>query len=168
MATRYKIATQDRAETFTNKTLTSPVINTPTGIAKSDVGLGNVDNTSNATERAATATLTNKRNTPRVYNTTSTATLTPEISTYDIFELTAQAGALTIANHSTSTPTAGEKMIIRIKDNGTARAISFGTYYRAMGNALPTTTVISKTMYLGFIWNAADNKFDLIALVNEA
>ena len=48
------------AQTLTNKTLTSPVINTPTGIVKGDVGLGNVDNTSNATERAATATLTNK------------------------------------------------------------------------------------------------------------
>jgi hypothetical protein len=47
-------------DTLTNKTLTSPVINTPTGIAKADVGLGNVDNTSNVTERAATATLTNK------------------------------------------------------------------------------------------------------------
>lgn len=29
MATRYKIATQDRAETFTNKTLTSPLISNP-------------------------------------------------------------------------------------------------------------------------------------------
>jgi hypothetical protein len=47
-------------DTLTNKTLTSPVINTPTGIVKGDVGLGNVDNTSNATERAASATLTNK------------------------------------------------------------------------------------------------------------
>lgn len=47
-------------QTLTNKTLTSPVVNTPTGIAKGDVGLGNVDNTSNVTERAAVATLTNK------------------------------------------------------------------------------------------------------------
>lgn len=39
---------------------TSPALVTPTGIVKGDVGLGNVDNTSNATERAATATLTNK------------------------------------------------------------------------------------------------------------
>ena len=39
---------------------TSPAITTPTGIVKGDVGLGNVDNTSNVTERAATATLTNK------------------------------------------------------------------------------------------------------------
>jgi len=39
---------------------TSPVITTPTGIVKGDVGLGNVDNTSDATKNAATATLTNK------------------------------------------------------------------------------------------------------------
>jgi hypothetical protein len=53
-------ATRVGVEELTNKTLTSPVVNTPTGIVKGDVGLGNVDNTSNATERAATATLTNK------------------------------------------------------------------------------------------------------------
>lgn len=47
-------------DTLTNKTLTSPVINTPTGIVKGDVGLGNVDNTSDATKNSASATLTNK------------------------------------------------------------------------------------------------------------
>jgi len=54
------IPTVSSTSTLTNKTLTSPVVNSPTGIVKADVGLGNVDNTSNATERAATATLTNK------------------------------------------------------------------------------------------------------------
>lgn len=39
---------------------TNPVINAPTGIVKADVGLSNVDNTSDATKNAATATLTNK------------------------------------------------------------------------------------------------------------
>lgn len=39
---------------------TSPNITTPTGIVKGDVGLGNVDNTSDATKNAATVTLTNK------------------------------------------------------------------------------------------------------------
>jgi hypothetical protein len=48
------------AQTLTNKTLTAPIINSPTGIVKGDVGLGNVDNTSDATKDAATATLTNK------------------------------------------------------------------------------------------------------------
>lgn len=46
--------------TLTNKTLITPVINSPTGIVKGDVGLGNVDNTSDATKDAATTTLTNK------------------------------------------------------------------------------------------------------------
>jgi hypothetical protein len=59
----------DTAQTLTNKTLTSPVITTPTGIVKSDVGLGNVDNTSDATKNAASATLTNKTiTTPIVTN----------------------------------------------------------------------------------------------------
>jgi hypothetical protein len=45
-------------QTLTNKTLTSPVINTPTGITKSDVGLANVDNTSDADKPVSTATQT--------------------------------------------------------------------------------------------------------------
>ena len=42
-------------QTLTNKTLTSPVINTPTGITKSDVGLANVDNTTDANKPVSTA-----------------------------------------------------------------------------------------------------------------
>lgn len=41
--------------TLTNKTLTSPVINSPTGIVKANVGLGNVDNTSDANKPVSTA-----------------------------------------------------------------------------------------------------------------
>lgn len=55
-------------QTLTNKTLTSPVINSPTGITKGDVGLGNVDNTSDATKNAASVTLTNKTLTSPVIN----------------------------------------------------------------------------------------------------
>lgn len=47
-------------DTLTNKTLTSPSITSPTGIVKGDVGLGNVDNTSDSTKNAASVTLTNK------------------------------------------------------------------------------------------------------------
>lgn len=51
------------ALTFTGKTVTggtfeSPVIHTPTGIVKGDVGLGNVDNTSDADKPVSTATQT--------------------------------------------------------------------------------------------------------------
>ena len=48
------------SQTLTNKTLTTPTITNPGGLDSNDVGLANVDNTSNATERAAVATLTNK------------------------------------------------------------------------------------------------------------
>lgn len=46
------------AATLTNKTLTSPVINSPTGLVKGDVGLGNVDNTSDASKPVSTAAQT--------------------------------------------------------------------------------------------------------------
>jgi hypothetical protein len=51
-------STNSKTETLTNKTLTSPVINTPTGITKSDVGLGNVDNTADSNKPVSTATQT--------------------------------------------------------------------------------------------------------------
>jgi hypothetical protein len=50
------LATTTGTQTLTNKTLTSPVINTPTGITKSDVGLSNVDNTTDALKPVSTAT----------------------------------------------------------------------------------------------------------------
>jgi hypothetical protein len=52
------VVTKDGTQTLTNKTLTSPAINTPTGITKSDVGLGNVDNTSDTNKPVSTATQT--------------------------------------------------------------------------------------------------------------
>jgi hypothetical protein len=47
---------KNTTQTLTNKTLTSPIINTPTGITKSDVGLANVDNTSDTSKPISTAT----------------------------------------------------------------------------------------------------------------
>jgi hypothetical protein len=52
------VVTLTGTQTLTNKTLTSPVINTPTGITKSDVGLANVDNTTDANKPVSTATQT--------------------------------------------------------------------------------------------------------------
>ena len=68
-----QIGSDSSTATLTNKTLTSPAINTPTGIVKGDVGLGSVDNTSDATKNSATATLTNKTITnPAITNQTLT------------------------------------------------------------------------------------------------
>ncbi len=111
-----------------------------------------------------TQTLTNKRITKRVYTVADTATLTPEIATYDIFHVTALAQAITIANHSTSTPADGDMMLIRLLDNGTGRAISFGNkYVGKAGTALPTTTTLSKNLSMLFIWDANLSKWNLLA-----
>lgn len=62
------LVSEAATQTLTNKSLTSPAISSPTGLVKADVGLGNVDNTSDATKNSATATLTNKTLTAPVIN----------------------------------------------------------------------------------------------------
>ena len=103
---------------------------------------------------------------PRVQTVTSSATVTP-VSTNDLVTITAQATGLTLAN-PTGTFVEGQALMIRIKDNGTARTIAFDTNYRAIGITLPTTTVISKTMYLGIIYNSTDAKWDIVGLNQQA
>jgi hypothetical protein len=85
----------------------------------------------------------------------------------DEFIITAQAGAL-LFNAPGGTLVQGRTLIIRIKDNGTARALTWDAVFRAMGTALPSTTVLSKTLYLGFKYNSTDSKFDLLASAQEA
>ncbi len=116
---------------------------------------------------SSTNTLTNKRVTPRIGTTASSATPTPTGDSSDEYTITAQAAAGAFAAPS-GTPTDGQKLIIRIKDNGTARALTWDAIYRAGTDvALPTTTVLSKTMYLGFIYNSTDSKWDLVAKVDN-
>lgn len=103
---------------------------------------------------------------PNVQSVVSSATVTPTFSN-DMVKITAQAANLTLANPTgTAVPAWG--ITIRIKDNGTARTISYGTQYRAIGVTLPTTTVISKTLYLGMIYNSDDTKWDVVAVAQEA
>lgn len=102
----------------------------------------------------------------RVQTVTSSATVTPT-ATNDLVTITAQAVGLTLAN-PTGAFSEGKSLMIRIKDNGTAQTIAFGTNYRAIGITLPTTTVISKTMYLGIIYNSRDGKWDVLGLNKEA
>lgn len=160
-------ATKNAASvTLTNKTLTSPVVNSPTGIVKGDISLGNVDNTSDSTKNAAAVTLTNKRITKRVDSIASSTTPTPDADADDVFLVTALAAGATFGAPS-GTPTSAQGLVIRIKDNGTARTLAWNSAYRAVGVILPTTTVISKTIYLGMLYNSADSKWDVIAVQSE-
>lgn len=114
-----------------------------------------------------TQTLTNKRITPRVFSETSNATPATNSDSYDQHNITALAAAAAIGA-PTGTPTDGQRLIYRIKDNGTSRALTWNAAFRAIGITLPTTTVVSKTVYVGCIYNSADSKWDAIATAQEA
>jgi hypothetical protein len=101
---------------------------------------------------------------PRQQLTASSATVTPDVSN-DIVDITALATNLTIAN-PTGTANNGQGIVIRIKDNGIARSISWGTIYRGI-TTLPTTTVAGKLMYIGIVYDGTDVKWDIISVVQQ-
>ena len=114
----------------------------------------------------STTTFTNKRITKRVTTDTSSATPTPNSDTSDVYTVTALAEAATFGAPS-GTPTNGQTLVIRIEDNGTARALNFNAAYRFGDVAKPTTTVLGKVMYLGFMWNSTDSKWDCLAYIDN-
>jgi hypothetical protein len=65
------------------------------------------------------------------------------------------------------TPANGNTLIVRILDDGTARALTYDAIYREVGVNLPTTTTSSNTIYIGAIYNSADTKWDVIAVQEE-
>lgn len=108
----------------------------------------------------------NAVNTRKVTSTASNTAPTPDCSTTDVYIITALAGAITLGV-PTGSPAQFQSLTYRIKDNGTARAIAYNAIYRAVGLTLPTTTVVSKTLYLGMRYNSTDTKWDVIASAQE-
>ena len=116
---------------------------------------------------AGTFTTLVGRTNPRVTSAATATSLTPSIATTDVYAYTALASALSI-NAPTGTPLDGNKLIFRILDNGTARALTWDATYTVIGTTLPTTTVINKTTYVGCIYNANNTRWDVIAVTTQA
>lgn len=114
---------------------------------------------------ANTETLTNKRITQRVITTTDDATAVIDIDITDVYELSAVANATTFT--LTGTPTDGQKLIVRFKDAGVAKGLTW-TGFTAIGITLPTTTVASKWAYVGCTYNLAATTWHAIAYSVEA
>lgn len=113
----------------------------------------------------ATQTLTNKRITVRSGTTTSSATPTINTDNIDYYYITAQAAAITsFTTNLSGTPTAGQRLRIAITDNGTARAITWGTSFESSTVTLPSTTVISTRMDIMFVWNEATSKWRCVGV----
>jgi hypothetical protein len=130
--------------------------------------------TTAATTQATTATKTalqadtNFRTKQRVSIAATAATLTPDIGTASVYELNAQATALTIAAPA-GTPNEKDIMLFFIKDNGTARAITWNAaFVNISGLDSLITTVISKWHVVGCVYNATLSKWQIVSITTEA
>lgn len=97
---------------------------------------------------------------------------------FDQYAYTALANALTISADA-GTPVDGQKAVFRIQDNGTARVLTFtggvskgfepvGVSMTTSGSNFTYTTTINKKTYFGCIYNAADARWDIVAIAQEA
>jgi hypothetical protein len=92
---------------------------------------------------------------------------TPTINTdsYDVVHLTALAAAVTsMTTNLSGTPVDGDTLRVSFTDNGTVRAIAWGASFEASTVALPTTTVISTRLDVGFFWNTETSKWRCVAV----
>lgn len=114
---------------------------------------------------SSTNTLTNKRITPRIVTTTDDATAVIDCDVTDQYQLTA------IANDTvftvTGTPTAGQKLIVRLKDAGVTKNLTW-TGFTARGATPPAATTAGKYHYVGFIYNATASTWDCVASITES
>ena len=159
-------------------TLVTPALGTPaSGVVTNLTGTAsiNINGTVGATTRnagdfttlTASTNMSSTRINPRTSSTSSTATLTPDISAFDQYNLTAQAAGLTVAA-PTGVPVDGNKLIIRILDNGTPQTITWNATYTVIGPTLPTTTTANKMIYVGCVYNSTNTRWDVIALATQA
>lgn len=160
----------------TSPALVTPALGTPASGTLTNCSFP----TLNQSTSGSAATLTTPRNIngvsfngsaditiiPRVNTTASSATPAINTDTTDLFTITALAAAITSMTSSlTGTPVNGQKLTIRIKDNGTARAITWGASFVSSGVAtLLATTVISKTHLIGLIYDSAAAKWVCVAV----
>lgn len=104
----------------------------------------------------------------RTNTVTSSATPSINVDTTDEFTITALGTAITSMSMNLSgAPVNGQHLIIRILDDGTARGIAWGASFASRGVALPTTTVISKYVYIGLIYNSTAVIWDCVAVSQE-
>lgn len=130
----------------------------------------NADDVSDTTTTNKFVTDAQKAKLNRIGNVNSQATatvLTPAIDTVEIEDITALASDLTI-NAPTATLTDGLKLIVRILDDGTSRNLTWDSFYREIGVTLPAATTIDKLLYVGCIYNADNNTFDVVAVKTQA
>lgn len=106
--------------------------------------------------------------TPRIVTIISNANPTIDTDSYDVVTITAQA--VDIASMTTNlsgAPANFQQLLFRIKDDGTARAITWGAKFVPWGVALPTTTVAGKLTTVGFMYNSVTSVWGCLGALTE-
>jgi len=103
----------------------------------------------------------------KITSTTSSATPTPtgDRKVNELY-ITALAAAAEFQAPS-GTPANGNKLVVRVKDDGTARALTYNTIYSGISETLPATTVLSKVLYMEFVYNSTTTKWEMIDKAQE-
>lgn len=140
-----------------------------TTIARVSAGVISVEGVTVVTI-SSTNTLTNKRIAPRITTITSSATPTVNTDNCDCVTITALAAAITsmTTNLTGGTPTNFDQLEYRIKDDGTARAITWGASFVAGPTALPTTTVVNKALHVFFEYDSVQAKWVCMSTGSDA
>lgn len=105
----------------------------------------------------------------KVVSISTAANIFPNSDTATQYEITALASNATF-EIPLGTPTDGQKLIIRVKDNGSSRILSWDSGsggYRAIGTTLPATTSAGKVLYVGCIYNGQDSFWDVVSIAQQ-
>lgn len=104
---------------------------------------------------------------PRVSSLASAATPAPPAGECEQFNLTALA-----ENAAFASPTGGvldgKRLLLRIRDNGIARGLTWNSVYVGVGVTLPSVTIPNKLTYIGLVYNAQTARWEALAVATEA
>lgn len=101
---------------------------------------------------------------PRIRVVASELIPTLNVDTHDELYVTALAGAITsMSTNLTGSLANGRVLVFKIKDNGVARAITWGAKFTDKFVTLPTTTVASKELMIVVKYNSATALLEAVA-----
>jgi hypothetical protein len=155
------LATLAGSETFTNKTLTSPIISTISNTGT----LTLPTSTDTLVGRATADTLTNKSLLPRVVSTSTASSITINADTTDVATMANTQGAATFTvNAPSGTPVNGQKLMFRMSSTA-VQTFSWNAIFQGSSDvSLPTVSSSGgKFDYMGFMYNSTAAKWQLIA-----